>query len=133
MNLWLENSLYPIIGSFAKSEPRSIIVMDNDTIHMSLRLVDLIRATGTYLLYTAPYSPYLNPIELGFNVHKSGLRRNYIELEDNCYAAHIPALDSVRCDVCIEEFRRCEVPYSQEILTSDEEKALAVVIATQLS
>ena len=62
--------LAPILGKFEFSEARSIVVMDNATTHMCQEVESIIRATGAYLLYTAPYSPDLNPIELCFNVYK---------------------------------------------------------------
>ena len=84
------------------------------------------------LLYTAPYSPDLNPIELGFNIYKKALKRNQIELESDWYQAHLKALDSVNRDICIKEFRRCGVPLSNDVLTDDEKKRLLIVLACEL-
>jgi transposase len=54
----------PVLGRFEDDEPRSIHMMDNPSIHISERVKQLIEeAAGAILLYTAPYSPYLNPIE----------------------------------------------------------------------
>ena len=75
--LWVEEKLCPVLGNWANSEPRSIIVIDNATIHHSERVRGLIMATGAKMIYTAPYSPDLNPIEYYFGVYKSYLK-NFI-------------------------------------------------------
>lgn len=41
--------------------------MDNDTIHLYLEVKELITARGAIIIYTAPYSLYLGPIEFMFN------------------------------------------------------------------
>ena len=47
--------------------------MDNATTHMCNEVEYLIQQAGAVLLYTAPYSPDLNPIEKMFNVYKAYL------------------------------------------------------------
>jgi transposase len=41
----------------------SVIVLDNATLHTSRRTQELVEQTGCELLFLAPYSPDLNPIE----------------------------------------------------------------------
>ena len=84
----VEKCLSPVLGRYDHGEPRSIVVMDNASTHMSQRVADMIRETGVYLLYTAPYSPDLNPIELGFNVYKASLKRNSDLFKVDWYSAH---------------------------------------------
>ena len=72
---YVENYLVPVLGRFVDDEPRSIVVMDNASIHISERVRDLIEGAGAKLIYTAPYSPELNPIEFMFSVYKAGLKR----------------------------------------------------------
>jgi hypothetical protein len=50
--------------------PRSIVVMDNANIHMYEELQDLVHAAGALLFFLPPYSPDLNPIEVGFSLLK---------------------------------------------------------------
>ena len=92
---------------------------------MDSRVANMIRATGAYSLYTAPYSPDLNPIELAFNIYKNHLKRNEIAFEYDWYRTHMAAFQSINRDICIKEFRRCEVPLSNQILTTVEEEELA--------
>ena len=56
--------------------PRSIVVMDNARIHMYLELQDAIHQTGARLLFLPPYSPELNPIEIGFGLLKGWIQKN---------------------------------------------------------
>jgi len=125
---WVEYSLCPTLGDYAKGEARSIVVMDNASTHMDGRVAHLIRATGAYILYTAPYSPDLNPIELTFNIYKSQLKRHEREFRCDWYGTHLKALEHINRDMCIKEFRRCGVHASMDILTTHEyEKTVAVL------
>jgi transposase len=56
-NQWLEHMLLPELTA------GSLIVLDNATFHTSKRTKELVEEVGCELLYLAPYSPDLNPIE----------------------------------------------------------------------
>ena len=73
---WVENYLCPTLGSYTQLEPRSVVVMDNCTLHHDPRVLDLIRSKGAILLYTSPYSPDLNVIERCFRQYKAYLKRH---------------------------------------------------------
>ena len=95
--------------------------MDNASTHMSHEVGDMIRERGAYLLYTAPYSPDLSPIEYAFNVYKSHLKQWSKDFDhEDSFLLHKKALSKVSRDIAIKEFRKCEIPFSQEVLTSDE-------------
>lgn len=59
--------------------PRSVIVMDNASIHHAERerIEEICAARGVWVRYLPPYSPDLNPIELFFNDLKALIRRTY--------------------------------------------------------
>jgi DDE superfamily endonuclease len=73
-NMWVEEKLIPTLGRYEDSEPRSIVVMDNATIHS--RAKEVIEAAGAKVIFLPPYSPDLNPIELMFGEYKKTLKRN---------------------------------------------------------
>lgn len=70
-NAWLQTRLCP------RLTPHHLVIMDNATFHTSPETAQLIKATGATLLFLAPYSPDLNPIERDFAVLKK--RREYQE------------------------------------------------------
>jgi hypothetical protein len=84
VELWIEECLVPILGDYSRGEPRSIVVMDNATVHHSQKIQDLVRSTGAILLYLSPYSPDFNPIELMFNEYKKTLRRFELAQWQDC-------------------------------------------------
>ncbi|KAF9261356.1 hypothetical protein L218DRAFT_870316, partial [Marasmius fiardii PR-910] len=55
--------------------PRSALLIDNARIHKHLELIELVQRHGCCIEFLLPYSPDYMPIELGFNVMKSHLRR----------------------------------------------------------
>ena len=125
---WVVEYLLPVLGNYSRCEENSILVMDNASTHCNERILEMIRSKGTYILFTAPYSADLNPIELGFNVYKSSLKNNSDLFERDWYNAHLLAIDAVTTDTCIKEFRKCGVPKSFHILTSDEKKKILVLM-----
>ena len=71
--MWVEEKLIPVLGQYRLAEAWLIVVMDNVAIHADI--LPLIEAAGAKVIYTAPYSPELNPIELCFGQYKTSLRR----------------------------------------------------------
>ena len=71
---WVRKKLCPVLGNYERGEPRSVVVLDNASIHHSDEMVDLIHATGAVIIYSAPYSPTLNPIENYFSMYKKYLK-----------------------------------------------------------
>jgi transposase len=57
--------------------PRSVLILDNASIHKSPRLRELCEAYGVELVFLPPYSPDFNPIEATFHDLKAWIRRNY--------------------------------------------------------
>ena len=81
---------------------RSVLVMDNASIHVHEIVVELCETYGVRLLYLPPYSPRYNPIELTFSVLKSWIRRNFgrlfIAFRNDFEAFLRFALQHSRCD-----------------------------------
>ncbi|KAK1841729.1 hypothetical protein CCHR01_15632 [Colletotrichum chrysophilum] len=63
-------------------EPKSVLVMDNASIHHSQRLEQMCQEAGVKLIYLPPYSPDFNPIEEFFAELKLFIKRVWVEYED---------------------------------------------------
>ena len=72
---WLINELLPLCNEFPRE--RSIIVLDNVSVHVDPRIVQAIEEKGCMVKYLPPYSPDYNPIELTFSVLKAWMRRYF--------------------------------------------------------
>ena len=104
--------------------PRSVIVMDNASIHHSEELRLICEYAGVKLVYLPPYSPDFNPIEEFFSVLKSFIRRHWrrnkdiIDMDFQKYLSW--CVDKVGSHRCIAEghfrhagfrIRRSRTPY----------------------
>ena len=58
--------------------PKSVVIIDNASIHHVDSVVQLIQNTGALIQFLPPYSPDLNPIEEAFSKLKYTMR----EIED---------------------------------------------------
>ena len=105
--LWLKTYLLPILGNFELNEPRSVVVLDNATIHHSDEIIELIESTGATWIYTAPYYPEWNPIEYMFGKYKAMLERYHL---DDWHHSHMKALLSISPADAGSWFRHCGVP-----------------------
>lgn len=70
-NAWLKTRLCP------RLTVHHLVIMDNAAFHTAPETAQLIAATGATLLFLAPYSPDLDPIEQDFAALKK--RREYQE------------------------------------------------------
>ena len=108
------------------------MVLDNASIHHSEQIVELIQSTGAEILYTAPYSPDLNPIELMFANYKQMLKRH----SDLAWVqAHIFSLMNVTPEKARSYFQHCKVPGCEKLSHNQAEEitaSLAVTVATQV-
>lgn len=68
--------LIPLLLPFDGDNPRSVVIIDNASIHHVEMVTRLISAAGALLRFLPPYSPDLNPIEETFSKVKSYLRDN---------------------------------------------------------
>ena len=75
--LFVRECLLPILSPFNGSNPRSIVIMDNASIHHVQNVIDLIEGqAGAKLIFLPPYSPDLNPVEQVFSTVKGILKAN---------------------------------------------------------
>lgn len=73
---FLERCLLPLLNPFDGDNPRSVVVLDNATIHHVDLVTQLITASGALVRFLPPSSPDLNPIEEAFSKVKAYLRNN---------------------------------------------------------
>jgi transposase len=78
--------------------PGQVVVMDNLSAHKGERVRELIQERGCELLYLAPYSPDLNPIEEAFSKVKGLLRRTGARTHEALIEAMGWALDAVTAE-----------------------------------
>ena len=81
---FIRDRVLPHCSPTASGLARSVLVMDNASIHKSPDLIDACRAAGVDIEYLPPYSPDFNPIETSFALLKAHLRRH---TEDAQHAA----------------------------------------------
>ena len=73
---FIQRCLLNIIKPFDGSNPKSVVVFDNASIHHLSTVIDIITAAGAIVRFLPPYSPDLNPIEEAFSKVKAYLRDN---------------------------------------------------------
>lgn len=88
---FLRGQLIPQMMPFNGTNPHSIIIMDNCSVHHIHEVKDLLQQTGILALYLPPYSPDLNPIEEAFSYVKSYLRKH-----DNILQSGIPLTSVIK-------------------------------------
>jgi DDE superfamily endonuclease len=119
--LWVTNKLVPILGSYQNLEARSVVVLDNASIHHSPEVIQLIQGAGATILYMAPYSPDLNPIELMFGHYKRSLHR--IGNSVNWFQAHVRAMEQVTAPIARSFFRHAQIPGCEHFERIDDDTA----------
>ena len=117
---YVEECVVPYLGNFDNNEPRSVVVMDNASIHKDRRVVELIEGAGARIIWTAAYSPWLNPIERCFSVYKAKLKR--LERVRNVYQRHLEALDSVGPETMYNLYRKLECINNLHLVRNNEEE-----------
>lgn len=112
---WVKTKLCPVLGRYVDGESRSVVVLDNASTHMCTEVTDLIEATGAVIIYSAPFSPHLNPIENFFSMYKSHLKLVGEQPRSQWEYAHQSALNCVTRSNGIQYFRSCGIPGVENI------------------
>lgn len=98
---FIQRSLLPILLPFDGDNPRSVVVLDNASIHHVDLVTRLVSATGALVRFLPLYSPDLNPLEEAFSKVKSSLRNN--ELAYQCTTTPRILISEAFLSVTIED------------------------------
>lgn len=105
--------IVPMLDNYQRGgEPRSVVMMDNASMHMSDKIQAAIEDSGAVLIYGAPFSPNLNPIENYSSVYKKYITRNGERIKDDWRAVHYEVLNKVDKIIGGNHFRSCGIPGS---------------------
>lgn len=106
---FLEYSLLPQLLPFNGSNPRSVVFLDNASIHHVSHAIYLIQSVGALVHFLPPYSPDLNPIEELFSKVKAVLKENdqaIQQIGQECVVDIVQAaFSSITADDCIGWFQ----------------------------
>ena len=106
---YLERSLLPQLLPFNGVNPRSIVFLDNASIHHVSHAVSLIQSVGALVHFLPPYSPDLNPIEELFSKVKAVLKESDHAIQwigEDCATDIVQAaFSSVTPDDCVGWFQ----------------------------
>ena len=67
---WIIENLLLYLGNYAFGEKRSLVLIDNATIHHDDEIVELIRSVGAEIVYLPPYYPDFNPIDFFISIKR---------------------------------------------------------------
>lgn len=104
---FVERCLLPILLPFDGDNPRSVVVLDNASIHHVDAITRLISAAGALVRFLPPYSPDLNPIEEAFSKVKAYLRNNEISYQSTTSPRIIiaEAFSSITSEDCTNYYK----------------------------
>lgn len=82
---FIQKHLLPHLMPYNDSNPHSVVILDNCTVHHVPEVVKSIQDVGALLFFLPPYSPDFNPIEECFSKVKSVLKsydENWTHIND---------------------------------------------------
>lgn len=105
---FLEQHLLPKLLPFDGINPKSVVLLDNASIHHTAKVAQLIQSMGALVHFIPPYSPDLNPIEELFSKVKGCLKENDTAIqkteENGIIEFVLAAFDMITEDDCIGWF-----------------------------
>ena len=129
---YFKDFVIPVLGSYKDREPNSIVIMDNASIHHAVieKMEDLAwEEKGAIILFTAPYSPDLNPIEYFFSVYKAYLKREHRRPREEWQLVNREALAAVTAGMARRTFAKCDIPFAADLVQEEDSEEEAAVLA----
>ena len=99
---FVRGTLIPEMEPFDGSEKRSIVIMDNCSVHHTTEVKQSFEDAGIMVIYLPPYSPDLNPIEEAFSYIKYYLKEHdeVLQLVRNPINVLQAAFNSITSEKC---------------------------------
>ena len=107
---FVQNCLLPVLQPFNGINTKSVVVLDNASIHHVEKVQDLIETqAGSKLCFLPPYSPDLNPAEGVFSQVKSIMKKNdkLFQVYSAPRALIAMAFSMVSVDDCLGHISNC--------------------------
>ena len=129
---YVNDRLIPTLALRALGEPRRIVVLDNASIHKDVRIQNAIEAAGAEVIWTAAYSPDLNPIERCFALYKKVLIRQHRAFRENPHGTHLYALENCVSPKIMCNLYRCRALDGSIRNVIDEDEVLVALLVLNL-
>lgn len=94
---FIRGNLIPAMFPFDGSSPRSVLILDNASIHRTAQVTTILRECGILTLFLPAYSPDYNPIEEAFSYVKYYLILHIVPPATILSAA----IESITADQCL--------------------------------
>ncbi len=108
----VQKCLLPHLMPFDGTNPHSVVIMDNASIHHVDGVVEMIQSVGALVIFLPPYSPDYNPIEEAFSKvktlvkqYEADLEMEQMDLEDIVLAA----FSSITTEDCTHWIEDCSI------------------------
>ena len=101
---FVHTHLLPHLMPFNGTNPHSIVILDNCSIHHVPEVAKAVQDVGSLLIFPPPYSPDLNPIEELFSKVKKVMKSSQLELSQIDIESLLLASFATVTTECIVDF-----------------------------
>ena len=108
----VQKYLLPHLLPYNGTNPHSIVIMDNASIHHVDGVVEMIQGVGDLVIFLPPYSPDYNPIEEAFSKVKTLVKEYEASLEMdkmNIEEILLAAFSSISEKDCVDWIEHCGI------------------------
>ena len=108
----MQKYLLPHLLPYNGTNPHSIVIMDNASIHHVDGVVEMIQGVGALVIFLPPYSPDYNPIEEAFSKVKTLVKEYEASLEMdkmNIEEILLAAFSSISEKDCVDWIEHCGI------------------------
>lgn len=95
------------------SSKRNLLICDNAAFHKTEKVKEFLKSNNLEMMFNAPWSPMLNPIEECFSKVKNFLKLNHSSNSPSLIANVASAFDTVTAEDCASWFRHSKQYFAQ--------------------